>query len=56
MSFVKWWLTQQALPRSAILTDMISMGVELPGVLGVALFLSKEMPDMSLVMISLRKR
>lgn len=24
MSFVKWWLTQQALPRSAILTLMTS--------------------------------
>lgn len=24
ISFVKWWLTQQALPRSAILTLMMS--------------------------------
>lgn len=25
MSFVKWWLTQQALPRSAILTEITSI-------------------------------
>jgi len=26
MSFVKWRLTQQALPKSAILTDIVSVG------------------------------
>lgn len=25
ISFVKWWLTQHALPRSAILTEMVSI-------------------------------
>ena len=27
ISLVKWWLTQQALPRSAIFTDIVSIAV-----------------------------
>lgn len=27
MSFVKWWPTQQAFPKSAILTDIVSIAV-----------------------------
>lgn len=53
MSFVKWWLTQQALPRSAILTEIFSnagsFGVDVP----VDEFLSNEMPDISLDRMSL---
>ena len=55
MSLVKWWPTQHALPRSAILTEMISVGVALPGVLGVAVLL-REMPEMSFVRMSLNIR
>jgi hypothetical protein len=54
MSLVKWWLTQQALPRSAIFTDMMSPksspafsgGDELAD-------LSRFMPDTSRVKMSL---
>jgi hypothetical protein len=54
MSLVKWWFTQQALPRSAILTEMMSNGFAssalrfspVPGVL------SSEMPDTWFVIMS----
>jgi hypothetical protein len=58
MSLVKWWLTQQALPRSAILTLMMSqacMSSALrfsPVVEGGVAVLSSEMPETSLVRIS----
>lgn len=53
MSLVKWWLTQQAFPRSAILTEIFSKA----GFFGAAFsdeFLSNEMPEMSLLKMSLR--
>ena len=57
MSFVKWWLTQQALPRSAIFTLMIS---RLNGSstlrfspVNDALLVFSEMPDTSRVRRSL---
>ena len=46
MSLVKWWPTQQAFPRSAILTEMMSM----PGVSGV---LSRDIPETSRSRLSL---
>lgn len=57
MSFVKWWFTQQALPRSAILTLMMSNAC----ISSAFLFspvaegepgLSSEIPETSLVRIS----
>ncbi len=55
MSLVKWWPTQHALPRSAILTEMISCWAA-----SSAFFfsdevgpLSNEMLEMSLVKVSL---
>jgi hypothetical protein len=56
MSFVKWWPTQHALPRSAILTEMVSKAVASScfffseDVVGP---LSSEMLEMSLVKTSL---
>ena len=51
---MKWWLTQQAFPRSAILTEIFSKA----GFFGAAFFsdefLSNEMPEMSLLRMSLR--
>lgn len=55
MSFVKWWPTQQALPRSAILTDIISAEMTMSSCIlasAVPLLLS-EMPPMSSVKTSL---
>ena len=49
MSLVKWWPTQQALPRSAILTEMVSIAVAISSWLfcsEVVLLLS-DIPDMS---------
>lgn len=52
ISFVKWWPTQQALPRSAILTDIISMPSS-AGFCEVDVFLSRLMLDTSFVRRSL---
>jgi len=46
MSFVKWWFTQHALPRSAILTLMMSS----PMVSSALRFSPDELPDRSSVM------
>lgn len=62
MSLVKWWPTQQALPRSAILTEMVSMDTSSASLSAVVasvsgfdglLDLSRLMPDISLVKRSL---
>jgi len=55
MSFVKWCPTQQALPRSAILTDIVSIGLgDIPALsLSDVVLLLREIPDMSWVNISL---
>jgi hypothetical protein len=57
MSFVKWCPTQHALPKSAILTDMVSKAASVAcsssDFEDVALDLSRLMPDMSLVRRSL---
>ena len=60
MSLVKWWPTQQALPRSAILTEMVSKersSIALSTVVSVfeeaVLDLSRLMPETSLVRRSL---
>ena len=58
MSFVKWWPTQHALPRSAILTEMVSTEATRSSTAflsGVDDVFSKEMPDMSRVSKSLRR-
>lgn len=58
MSLVKWWLTQQAFPRSAILTLIISYACISsalrfsPVVNGGVADLSSEMPETSFVSIS----
>lgn len=60
MSFVKWWPTQHAFPRSAILTEMISAArsgsVDLgwEGCVLEGALLSRLMPDTSSVMMSLK--
>lgn len=57
MSFVKWWPTQQALPKSAILTEMLSIAKSSPSFSadeeGSVLVLSMFKPDTSLVKRSL---
>jgi hypothetical protein len=53
MSLVKWWLTQQAFPRSAILTLIFSNAGSL-GFSAVDEVLSNDMPDTSLLKMSLR--
>lgn len=53
MSLVKWWLTQQAFPRSAILTLIFSNAGSL-GFSAVDELLSNDMPDTSLLKMSLR--
>jgi hypothetical protein len=59
MSLVKWWLTQQALPRSAILTLIMSNAWASsalrfsPVELDEPDALSSEIPDTSLVSMSL---
>lgn len=61
ISLVKWWLTQHALPRSAILTLITSKACESsalrlsPVEAEEPLDLSSEMPDTSRVRISLRR-
>ena len=61
ISFVKWWLTQQALPRSAIFTLMTSREYESSAFLfspddtDELLALSREIPETSLVRRSLSK-
>lgn len=55
MSLVKWCPTQHALPRSAILTEIVSIGlagVPAPSLSDVVLLL-RDIPDMSWVSISL---
>ena len=49
MSLVKWWPTQQALPRSAILTEMVSIAVAISSWLfcSEAVLLLSDIPDMS---------
>jgi hypothetical protein len=55
ISFVKWWLTQHAFPRSAILTLIFSnAGSEGGwGFSAVEELLSNDMPDTSLLNMSL---
>ncbi len=55
MSFVKWWPTQHAFPRSAILTEMVSIAVAISSWLFFSEepFLSREIPDTSWVRTSL---
>ena len=59
MSFVKWWPTQQALPRSAILTDIVSTERSSANLSGEVVFesalfdLSRLMPETSFVSRSL---
>ena len=52
---MKWWPTQHALPKSAILTDMVSIALSIASSLsffGDPVLLS-EMPEMSSVSTSL---
>jgi hypothetical protein len=54
MSFVKWWFTQQALPKSAILTDIVSKDISSKVFSEAALLdLSRLIPEIPGVMISL---
>lgn len=55
MSLVKWWPTQQAFPRSAIFTEMISPIISSTGVWSRD-FLSNEIPDTSLSNKSLNRK
>ena len=57
MSLVKWCPTQQALPKSAILTEIVSIedsGSSVPFFSGVTVLLS-EMPEISWVKMSLNE-
>ena len=57
MSFVKWCPTQQALPRSAILTDMMSMPTSsVKHICSIVELLSSEMPETSRSSRSLKPR
>ena len=55
MSFVKWWPTQQALPRSAILTDIVSAEIAMSSCIfdSAVPLLLREIPPMSSVKTSL---
>ena len=58
ISFVKWWLTQQAFPRSAIFTEIVSIEKSSANLTcsffeGVVSDLSRSMSETSLVRISL---